>query len=105
MNEETLLQLMKALDNGTNMFGKLSPDVRARLYAVVDNPTSETWGDANGIILRDGGMRTLWQALLRHTDYNVTTGPSVRMGEETVWPQHMIPTTEQLCAALLAELG
>jgi hypothetical protein len=52
------------LDKCQNFYGRpLAPDVRARLQAVLDNPTIETWEDAHGIILRtEPKSLTLWQA-------------------------------------------
>jgi hypothetical protein len=55
-----------ALEFGTNMFGKLKSDVKARLESVIDNPCQETWDDAHCIILNmEGGMTTLWQAVIK----------------------------------------
>jgi hypothetical protein len=94
MNEHELLSLMSALDQGTNMFGHLKPEIRARLFAAVDNPTDETWTDAHGIMVSDGRFMTLWQACLRFTDYPVRRGP-VDGGR---WES--IPTRDQLVTAL-----
>jgi len=55
-----------ALEFGTNMFGKLKPDVKKRLEAVIENPCQKTWEDAYSIILNsDGKMTTLWQAVIK----------------------------------------
>lgn len=54
-----------ALEFGTNMFGKLKPEIKKRLQAVIDNPCAETWDDAHSIILNASGkVTTLWQAVL-----------------------------------------
>jgi hypothetical protein len=90
------LELMQALDDGGNMFGALPSDIRVRLFAVLDTPTEQTWNDAHSIVVAPTGFIgiTLWQALLRHTDYAVTRGPS------DGGPWSAIPTREQLCQAL-----
>ena len=61
MSEQLPVDLLLA----TNMHGPLGSDVLARLAAVIDNPTNETWQDAHSIILnRDVGLGvTLWQAV------------------------------------------
>lgn len=87
------LELMTALDNGTNMFGTLPPEVRARLFAVVDNPTQETWDNAHSIVVA-GVMTTLWKALLSHTTYSVRSKPVGGL-----WPE--VPTRDQLTHALI----
>ena len=54
-----------ALEFGTNMFGKLKPEVKARLQAVIDNPCQDTWEEAYTIIINsEGKMTTLWQAVI-----------------------------------------
>ena len=52
-----------ALEFGTNMFGKLKPEIKERLQAVIDNPCEETWEEAYSIILTMRPMKTLWQAV------------------------------------------
>jgi hypothetical protein len=51
----------------TNLFGVLSPAVRARLLALILDPSPDTWDDAHSIVLNGGPGRvgtTLWQAVL-----------------------------------------
>lgn len=90
--------LMTYLDEGTNMFGALSPDVRARLFAVVDQPSQETWEDAHPIILSAPSFTTLWQACIRYADYGVTSKPL-----DGPWP--VVPTRDQILAALKGALA
>lgn len=99
---DEVLRFMNDLDAGSNLFGALSPEVRARLFAVVDKPTQQTWSDAHGIILNAQTMTTLWQAVLAHTDYDVTVGPSYMPGngQTSGWPS--IPTSDQLLLAIRA---
>lgn len=97
MDEQQMLALMGDLDQGTNLFGPLSADVRARLFAVVDKPTQDTWGDAYSVIVTAEGMNTLWQALGAYTDYAVRSKPL-----DGKWPT--VPTREQLLTALCAAM-
>ncbi len=55
-----------ALEFGTNMLGgKLKPEIKARLQAVIDKPCQETWEEAYTIIINgEGKMTTLWQAVI-----------------------------------------
>ena len=54
-----------ALEFGTNMFGKLNPEIKERLQAVIDNPCQDTWEDAFSIIVNfEGEMTTLWTAVI-----------------------------------------
>jgi hypothetical protein len=89
--------VMALLDKGSNPLGALSPEVRARLFAVIDNPTQQTWDDAHSIILSGGSWLTLWQAVLRFTDYDVTSRPL-----DDPWPA--VPTCEQIATAIAVAL-
>lgn len=97
MDEQQMLALMRDLDEGANLFGPLGAAARARIFAVVDNATQETWGDAHSVIVISRGMTTLWQAVLAHTDYAVRSKPV-----DGDWPA--VPTREQLLTALSAAL-
>lgn len=55
---------MSYLDQTTNLFGRLSGDVRERLVAVLANPSQETWDDAYSIIVNSSRFITMWQAVL-----------------------------------------
>lgn len=98
------LDLMRDLDRGENMFGPLQDDIRARLFAVADNPNDETWNAAYSILVGkdDGWPITLWQALLKFTDFNLTTGPSheIGKGRTSTWAE--VPTREQILDAIAA---
>ncbi len=97
MDEQQMLALMRDLDEGTNLFGPLGADVRARLFAVTDNPTQRTWGNAYPVIVTARGMTTLWQAVLAHTDYAVQSKPG-----DGDWSA--VPTREQILTALSAAI-
>jgi len=54
-----------ALEFGNNIFGKLKPEIKAKLQAAIDNPCQDTWDEAYSIILRTNPMVTLWQAVAK----------------------------------------
>lgn len=90
--------IMRLLDAGATLLGPLTPELRGRLFAVISEPTQETWNDAHSIVIRsEPRFITLWQAVLAHTDYDIARLPS-----GTAWPE--IPTRTQILAALRAEL-
>jgi hypothetical protein len=95
MAETDLLSIMSMMDSGQNMLGTpLSVDARARIFACVNDPTHETWGKAHSLFITGGGWGvTLWEALLRHTDYDVASKPL-----DGTWPS--VPTREQILTAL-----
>jgi hypothetical protein len=104
-SHDEVLRFMEDLEHGTNLFGPFDPQVRARLFAVLDTPTQETWADAHTIILSAFGITTtLWRALLWHTDYDVTSGPAYTEGE-TPGPWAKLPTSEQLFTAIRNQLS
>jgi len=83
-----------SLEFATNMFGKLKPEVKERLQAVIENPCQETWEDAHCIILNASGrMKTLWNAV--HT---VRPDFCRRKPLDSPWPE--IPTSEEIVQAI-----
>jgi hypothetical protein len=98
LSHDDVLQLMDSLDKGSNLFGRLSADTRARLFAVVDRPTQETWTDASSILISAERLTTLWAAVNAHTDY-----PVRRKDHGVPWTQ--IPTSEQILTALKEALS
>jgi hypothetical protein len=99
---DEMLELMMHLDNGSSMFGSLSLDARARIFALVDNPDQETWTNAFGIIVSGTDLHkmptTLWGALTRHSDYQV-------ISRDRSKPWSEIPTRDQILTALKAVLS
>lgn len=93
LTHKRAVKLMTALDAGSNLFGSLSPDVRARIYAAAENPSQETWSDAHSVILDRESWMTLWQAVLRFTSYDVTSKPC-----DGPWP--VVPTGQQIVLAV-----
>jgi hypothetical protein len=55
---------MSHLDETTNLRGHLTGEARDRLVAVLANPTQETWGNANTLIVSEERNLTLWQAVI-----------------------------------------
>lgn len=53
------------IDDCRNMFGPLGEEPRARLEAVLENPTEETWDEAAHLIVGKDGFTTLWQAWVK----------------------------------------
>jgi hypothetical protein len=86
-------QLMAALDSGSNLFGALNPGIRARIYRAAEGPSNETWNDAHSIILDRETRTTLWQAVLLHTSYDVTSKST-----DAEWPR--VPTAQQIVLAI-----
>jgi hypothetical protein len=89
------------LDMAANMLGKpLTEDTRARLAAVLADPSQETWEDAHGIVIapHPGFGLTLWQAVLAVDPSFPRTGPSYTTGRWVGWDR--IPTTALLEQAI-----
>ena len=83
-----------ALEFGTNMLGKLKPEVKERLQAVIDNPCQETWEEAYSIILNGSGrMVTLWNAVIKF-DWDMEQ----RKPLDAPWKH--IPTQEMIIKAI-----
>lgn len=84
-----------ALDaaRATNLWGKLGPDLRRRLEAVINDPTPETWDDAHSLILNGDTWVTLWQAVL-------VADPSFPRSKPTDEPWAAVPTRQTLITAL-----
>ena len=53
------------IDDCRNVFGPLDAECRARLKAVLEDPTEETWNEAFSLIIGSDGFTTLWQAWVK----------------------------------------
>ena len=83
-----------ALEFAKNMNGILSPEIKARLQTVIDQPNQITWNDTYSIIINHRSrVSTLWQAVL-------VVNPSFTRNKccEEEWPQ--IPTQETIIKAI-----
>lgn len=56
----------RLLDECSNMFGPLDPQVRGRLQRFLAEPSVKTWDDVYTIVINPNSMRhgTVWQAVL-----------------------------------------
>lgn len=74
------------IDDCRNVFGPLDAECRARLRAVLENPTEETWDAASSLIVGKDGFTTLWQAWVKVDPgaplsgcrYDAETGDKIR---------------------------
>lgn len=62
MEAARALKIDDIIANCRNLFGPLDGECRARLRAVLRNPTEETWEDAYSLIISVNPLSTLWQA-------------------------------------------
>lgn len=82
------------LNFATNLFGAISPEIKKRLQAVIDNPNQETWDDAYSIIINGTGRtQTLWQAVITIDPDFVTRKPP-----DAPWSK--IPSSETIVKAI-----
>ena len=91
--------LKRDLYMGKNGLGEpLTPDCRARLIRVAENPTEPNWDSAHGIILY--GRLTLWQAIMAMDSTFPNTGPtSDSMGKRlSAWKR--VPSRDLILAAI-----
>lgn len=89
--------VMDLLDRAVCLHGSpIGEDARARIFAAIDNPRQMSWHNAYTVLISPP-MTTLWQAVVKHTDYAVYSKP------EGLWP--VVPTRKQLVDALMGELG
>jgi hypothetical protein len=88
----------------SNYHGKLSADVRARLEAVVADPSNETWDDAHSIILNadnwPGLGLTLWQAVIAVDPTFPRVGPRLAEDSRNISQWERIPTAETIRQAI-----
>lgn len=56
---------MSFLDQASNIYGPLQPDVRAKLAAFFEAPSAETWDEVYCIVINPKSLRrsTVWQAV------------------------------------------
>jgi hypothetical protein len=75
------------IDNATNMFGSLNDDCMARLRAVLDDPSAQTWDEAYNLIVNGSTLRTLWQAWIAVDPSAPRTGGSIDWPAAQRWPR------------------
>lgn len=91
---------MKYLDNCQNMFGPLSPDIKARLRKLIVNPSVENWEDAHGIIVQTNPLLTLWQAWVATDPEAPRRGRAFDENHNVVSEWEKIPTSFAIMRAL-----
>lgn len=83
-----------SLEFASNMFGKLKPEIKERLQAVIDNPCQDTWDDAYSIVINGTGrMKTLWNAIR-------TVRPDFCVSKPLNSQWKEIPTSEEIIQAI-----
>jgi hypothetical protein len=56
---------MALLDNAENFRGPLSPEIKSRIMAYMENPSAEAWDGVYGIIVAESVRAgTLWQGVI-----------------------------------------
>jgi 8-oxo-dGTP pyrophosphatase MutT (NUDIX family) len=89
------------IDPLTNLFGRLQPEYRERLKAVLKRPTERTWDNAYSIIISGSGKwLTLWQAVLAVDPTFPRTGPATDQHGKKLDGWRKVPSRETLIAAL-----
>ena len=68
-----------------NVTGPLDDEIKARLRAVLENPTEETWGAAHSLVIGADRWMTLWQAVCEMDPSYSGIGPVIKTegGKET----------------------
>lgn len=89
---------MTDLNRTRNMFGPLDGELRAKLVAMLDEPSAENWDNAHSIVVGADGFTTLWQSVEATGTH--LCGPVTRTDGSLVSDWSAIPTREQVEAAL-----
>lgn len=110
IGELAALEQKPDLNLAENFWGPLDGEIRARLKAVLERPSEETWEDAHSIILQADGTGfglTLWQAVIAVDPSFTRTKPCATAGSGRfrpkfdaagAWPE--IPTSDLIDKAL-----
>ena len=104
-------ELGTALNSFTTVYGTpLSSEKKAALTELTRHVTEQSWEEAHGTLLTPS--ITLWQAVIRHTNYSVTALPAnpgdyngfnpfqQTDREQTRWPH--LPSPDEVRYAILA---
>ena len=86
------------LDLARNMLGPLNEEYRARLRALLDNPTVDTWDDAYCLLLAP--TMTVWQAVCAVDPSYMNIGKAEDLHGRTVRPWGRIPDRRTIERAL-----
>ena len=88
------------LNLASNLHGKLSTPIQARLQCYADNPTEVGWDDIHGIILSQESMMTVWQAVIELDPSFPRRGPSEDSDGKRIRGWERIPTADQFYQAI-----
>lgn len=95
------MSITMELDMARSLCGKIKPEVRARLQAFYDNPSTEGWDDVAGIIVTGGcGWVTVWQAWSAIDPTAPRAGRITNSRGRILRQWRKIPTRQQFAAAL-----
>lgn len=99
-----LVELMDLLDQARNTADQpVSDDARARLYALVEQPTTSTWQDAHSLCI--AGWETLWQAVLAVDATFPVLGRRTDQHGDVLEDWERIPDRQLVLAALRRQLA
>jgi len=98
--EAEIIPMKLDLNLASNLFGKISDTIQARLQRYADNPTEDGWDDVHGIILNKESMMTVWQALLELDPSFPRRGPSEDGEGRRIAGWERIPTSEEFNQAI-----
>lgn len=96
----TPVDIERELDMARNVFGRLRPDIKTRLRAVLYQPNEETWEDAHTIIVGADGWTTLWKAVIAVDPTFPKVGPSHDARGRITKRWSKIPSQKTLLQAL-----
>jgi len=91
---------MKSLEKYKNILGGLSDDCEQRLWAVLENPTLETWDEAASIIIGGESTTTLWRAVIAVDPTFPRVGPTTDFEGNVLRPWQRIPDQPTLYRAI-----
>lgn len=94
------IDIERELELARNVFGKLRPEYKRALRAVLYHPTEETWEEAHSIIVGADGWMTLWQAVIAIDPTFPKVGPRTDSRGRIVERWRRIPSQNLLMAAL-----
>jgi hypothetical protein len=92
--------LQDILENSTNIFGKLSPNIVMRIKEYIKNPTVDGWDDIQTIIIRGKDFFTIWQAVIQFDPTFPQTGRTTDEDENIIKEWERIPTEFEVLRAI-----
>jgi len=90
----------RELERSRNRNGELDEETKARVYALIDNPTVDTWDNAKSIIVGSDAWTTLWQAVRKADPSFPNTGRSTDEEGNVIREWSRIPDASLVLQAL-----